>query len=118
MDSINLYAVIDVLWTVMIGHMAIGLAWAKIPALSQLYPKTATAYASVAMEEYSKAKADSSTEEDVLETREKIARVALERAGISLDYHANQRKFFINMLWVTELRWTFECLRGIERLRA
>lgn len=117
MDSINVYSVIDVLWAVMIGHMAVGLVWAKVPALSQLYPKAAAAYAHMAMEEYVKAKADPSTDAEVLETHEKLARISLERAAISLDYHSRQRKFFINMLWVTELRWTLECLRGIGRLK-
>lgn len=89
MDSIYLQTVIDVLWAVMVGHMLIGLAWAKVPALAELYPKTAAQYAAV----------------------------AVERADISLDYYEKQRRFLINMLWVIELQWTLECARGIERLR-
>lgn len=116
MDSIDVNAIIDVVWAVLMGHMVIGLAWAQIPSLSQLYAKTATAYAAVAMEAYVKAKSDESTDESVLQTHERLARIGLDRANVSLDYYASQRKFFINILWVTELRWTFGCLRGIERL--
>lgn len=118
MDSINFLAVVDFLWMAMIGHMAIGLAWAKIPSLSELYPKTAAAYAAMAMEEYLKARENPDTEAETVELYATLAKNAVERADISLDYHAKQRKFFINMLWVTELRWTFECLRGIERMKA
>ncbi len=117
MDSIYLHTVIDVLWAVMVGHMLIGLAWAKVPALAELYPKTAAQYAAVAMETYEKAKAGQATDPDSLETCAKLAKCAVERADISLDYYEKQRRFLINMLWVIELQWTLECARGIERLR-
>lgn len=117
MDSINILAIVDFLWMAMIGHMAIGLAWAKIPSLSELYPKTAAAYAAMAMEEYLKAKEDPDTEAETVELYATLAKIAVERADISLDYHAKQRKFFINMLWVTELRWTFDCVQGIGKLK-
>ena len=117
MDSIDAYFLIDFLWAVMLGHMAIGLVWARVPALSGMYVRTAAAYAAAAMESYSMALAK---KEEIggehLEICEKLARAGILRADASVDYYEKQRKFFINMLWVTELRWTFECLRGIERL--
>lgn len=117
MDSIDAYFLIDFLWAVMLGHMAIGLVWARVPTLSNLYVKTAAAYAAAAMENYSVALAgETGLGSEHLETCEKLARAGILRADASVDYYERQRKFFINMLWVTELRWTLECLRGIERL--
>ncbi|MFZ3232987.1 MAG: hypothetical protein WA194_05765 [Patescibacteria group bacterium] len=117
MDSIDVYSFLDVVWTVLIGHMAIGFVWAHVPALSQLYVKTAAAYAAAAMENYSVALvSEAGLGDDHLRTCAELARQAVLRADFSLDYYANQRKHFANLLWVTELRWTFECLKSIERL--
>lgn len=117
MDSIDANWLIDLLWAAVMGHMAIGLVWTRVPTLSGMYVKTAAAYAAAAMENYSVALAgEAGLGSEHLETCEKLARESILRADASVDYYERQRKFFINMLWVTELRWTLECLRGIERL--
>lgn len=117
MDSMDVYSLLDVVWTVLVGHMVIGFVWAHVPALSQLYVKTATAYAAAAMENYSVALvSETGLGDDHLRTCAELARQAVLRADLSLDYYENQRKHFANLLWVTELRWTFECLKGLERL--
>lgn len=117
MDSMDVYSLLDVVWTIMIGHMAIGFVWAHVPALSQLYVKTAAAYAAAAMENHSVALAsETGLGDEHLKTCAELARQAVLRADFSLDYYENQRKHFANLLWVTELRWTLECLRGMKRL--
>lgn len=117
MDSMDVYSLLDVVWTVLIGHLAIGFVWAHVPTLSQLYVKTAAAYAAAAMENYSVALvSETGLGSEHLKTCAELARQAVLRADFSLDYYANQRKHFANLLWVTELRWTLECLKSIERL--
>ena len=117
MDSINAYSLLDVVWTILIGHMAVGFVWARVPTLSQLYVKTAAANAAAAMESHSLALlSESDLGDEHLKTSAELARAAVLRADFSLDYYENQRKHFVNLLWVTEIRWTYECLKSIERL--
>lgn len=117
MDSTDAYWFVDAIWTVLIVHMAIGFVWARVPALSQMYVRTASAYATAAMVNYTVALvSETGTGDERLDTCAKLARAGIMRADFSLDYYENQRKHFANLLWLTELRWTLECLRGIKRL--
>lgn len=115
MDSMDVMELLNFAWTLMVIHMVVGLVFSKVPFLASLYLNSAVAYAKAAKEAYEGSETDPASQaDDTVEIQKALAVNAIEMANIAIDYCQDRKRHFVNMLWVTELKWTMDNLKRTE----
>lgn len=119
MDSIFGIDAFGMVTGILLIHFAIGVAFARVPSLRNLYVGSAAKYAEAAMKmaywaRTGPAKRDKAFQDEC----DALARTCIEIAEEVLRYRTEHAPKFVDFLWISQLGQSLDYLRRADQLHA